>query len=52
MASLILKYRPTFKKNYLSPALDADYIEMSEPDSPQSPKQKYYLTQLSKERIK
>jgi len=48
MEGLTLKHRPTFKKNYLSPALDADYIEMTEPDSPKSPKQKYYLTQLGK----
>jgi Fic family protein len=48
MAGLELKHRPTFKKNYLSPALEFDYIEMTEPDSPKSPKQKYYLTQLGK----
>ena len=52
MQGLTLKHRPTFKKNYLSAALDASYIKMTEPDPPKSPKQKYYLTQLGENIIK
>ena len=41
---LELKHRPTFRKNYLNPALEAQLIEMTEPNSPKSPKQKYRLS--------
>ncbi|HEX2955377.1 MAG TPA: hypothetical protein VHO70_01020 [Chitinispirillaceae bacterium] len=37
--------RPTFRKNYLHPAIEANFIEMTEPESPRSPKQKYKLTE-------
>lgn len=41
MALLKLSHKPTFRKNYLLPALEQGYIEMFHPDSPRSPKQKY-----------
>ncbi len=41
MALLNLSHKPTFRKNYLLPALEHGYIEMFHPDSPRSPKQKY-----------
>jgi len=41
MALLKLSHKPTFRKNYLLPALEHGYIEMFHPDSPRSPKQKY-----------
>lgn len=41
MKALKLKHRPTFRKNYLNPALKAGLIEMTEPNSPRSPTQKY-----------
>ena len=41
MAALNFHSRDKFLKNYLSPALKAGLIEMTEPDSPKSPKQRY-----------
>ncbi len=48
MKQLGLKHRPTFRKNYLNPALQKNWIEMTQPDKPQSPTQKYRLTELGK----
>lgn len=36
-----LKHRPTFRENYLLPALKAGLIEMTIPDKPNSSRQKY-----------
>lgn len=41
MAKVGLSHKPTFRKNYLLPALKQDLIRMSHPDTPNSPKQKY-----------
>ena len=41
MRKLGLSHKPTFRKNYLNPALDEGIIEMQNPESPRSPKQKY-----------
>ena len=41
MAALNFHSRDKFLKNYLSPALKAGLVEMTDPDSPKSPKQKY-----------
>ncbi|MBM4152142.1 MAG: hypothetical protein FJ220_01290 [Kiritimatiellaceae bacterium] len=48
MGILKLSHRPTFRKNYLHPALEAGLIEMSLPNSPRSPTQKYFLTEKGK----
>lgn len=39
--SLDLKHRPTFRKNYLHPALEAGLIEMTLPKTPNARNQKY-----------
>ena len=44
MSELGLAHRPTFRKNYLHPALDAGLIEMTQPDTPRARNQKYRLT--------
>lgn len=44
MAKLGLSHRPTFRKNYLAPALRAELIERTLPESPRSPTQRYRLT--------
>nr|WP_073045378.1 Fic family protein [Dethiosulfatibacter aminovorans] len=36
-----IKHRPTFRKNYLLPAMEHGFIEMTIPDKPNSSKQKY-----------
>lgn len=41
---LRLKDRKGLSRRYLSPALEQGLIEMSQPDSPRSPTQKYRLT--------
>lgn len=41
MERIGLKHRPTFRKNYLLPAIENGYLEMTIPDKPNSSKQKY-----------
>lgn len=48
MKALGLVHRPTFRKNYLTPALEASWIERTQPDSPRSPTQRYRLTEKGK----
>jgi ATP-dependent DNA helicase RecG len=43
-----LKDRVSFSKNYLEPALSDGLVEMTQPDSPRSPAQKYRLTEKGK----
>ena len=49
MLSLNLKGRRNFLHNYLQPALENAIIEMTQPESPNSPTQKYRLTLKGKE---
>ncbi len=49
MQSLGLKHRPTFLYDYLKPALEQGFIEMTIPDKPNSNLQKYCLTILGKQ---
>jgi len=44
MALPDLKHRPTFRKNYLHPALEAGLIEMTIPQTPNTREQKYRKT--------
>ena len=44
MAALKLGGRRNFLERYLTPAIDAGLVEMTQPDSPRSPTQRYRLT--------
>jgi hypothetical protein len=44
MKVLDLTHKPTFRKNYLDPAIEGGWIERTQPDSPRSPTQRYRLT--------
>ncbi len=46
---LSLKDSKNFRNNYLKPALENGYIEMTDPLKPNNPNQKYRLTQKGKE---
>lgn len=46
---LQLKHRETFRDNYLIPAINEGYIEMTIPDKPNSSKQRYRLTEKGME---
>jgi len=48
MERLDLSHRPTFRKNYLNPALAQGVIEMTIPDKPNSRNQRYRRKQLDK----
>lgn len=54
MERLGLSHRTNFNENYLDPAFENGWIEMTIPDKPQSKKQRYRLTQaggVEKEKI-
>ena len=44
-----LAHREHFRKTYLLPALDAGFIEMTQPDKPNSRSQRYRLTAAGNE---
>lgn len=44
MKALGLSHRPTFRANYINPALNGGFIERTHPESPRSPAQRYRLT--------
>jgi len=48
MRMLGLRHRPTFLYDYMQPALNAGLVEMTQPESPRSPTQKYRLTAKGK----
>ena len=52
MQLLQLKHRPSFIQNYLNPALQQALVEMTQPDSPRSPTQKYRLTEQGRGLLK
>ncbi len=45
MQSLNLSHRPTLLYDYIKPAIEGGFVEMTQPDSPKSPSQKYRLTE-------
>ncbi len=48
MQTLGLAHRPTFRSSYLNPALEGNWIERTQPDSPRSPTQRYRLSAKGK----
>lgn len=48
MKVLDLNHKPHFNDKYIKPLLEQDLIEMTIPDKPKSPNQKYRLTQKGK----
>ena len=44
MAQLGLSHRPTFRNNYIRPAISAGLVEMTLPESPSARNQKYRIT--------
>ena len=52
MNALALKDRKYVTKDYLRPAVEAGVIEMTSPDKPRSPLQKYRLTAKGLETLK
>ncbi|GAB4088903.1 hypothetical protein GCM10028785_15720 [Hydrogenophaga soli] len=52
MGAMGLSHRPTFIQNYLQPALNTGWIEMTQPQSPNSPTQKYRLTASGSKQLK
>lgn len=51
MKAIGIKDRVTFKDYYLSPALKLGLVEMTQPNSPRSPTQKYRLTVKGREMV-
>lgn len=51
MGNLGMSHRGTFRKNYLDVALDMGLAEMTQPDSPRSPTQRYRLTARGKDAL-
>jgi len=52
MSAVGLAHKATFRANYLTPALEAGLIEMTQPDSPRSPSQKYLMTAMGRQRMR
>ena len=48
-ALLELRGRRNFRTHYLAPAIEAGLVEMTDPGSPNSPKQRYRLTDLGRQ---
>ena len=51
MEQMRLKDRKSFVKNYIDPCLQAGYIAMLYPETPNHPMQSYYLTQQGREAL-
>ena len=48
MELLSLKYRPTYRENYMKPAIKQGLIDLLYPDNLNHPEQKYFLAQKGK----
>ncbi len=49
MAEMDLSHRPSFRKNYLRPAMSSGFVEMTRPDAPRAKNQKYRLTRRGRD---
>jgi ATP-dependent DNA helicase RecG len=49
LQKLGLKHEDHFRDAYLIPALNSGLVEMTQPESPRSPTQKYRLTELGRQ---
>jgi ATP-dependent DNA helicase RecG len=49
--ALALKHRPTFRANYLRPAVNLGFVEMTLPEKPASRLQRYRLTDAGRARL-
>jgi len=45
MKALGLSHWPTFRSNYLNPAMEGGWLDRTQPDSPRSPTQRYRLSE-------
>lgn len=52
MGALDWKHRTKFRNKFIHPLLEAELIEMTIPDKPQSPNQQYVITEKGKELLK
>ena len=52
MEKLELSHKPTFRRNYLNPTLAQGDVGRTIPDKPNSPVQKYRLTEKGRQRIR
>lgn len=52
MNALGLTHRPTFRKNYLKKAIDGGWVELTQPETPRSPTQRYRLTDKGRRWLK
>lgn len=52
MKAIGLVHRPTFRKDYLQPAITQGFVEPLYPNQPNHPRQKYRLTELGKTWLK
>lgn len=49
MSALKLGGRRNFLEKYLTPAMETGLVEMTQPDSPRSPTQRYRLTERGRQ---
>lgn len=52
MDALEWKHRTKYRNKFIHPMLEAELIEMTIPDKPQSPNQQYVITEKGKELLK
>ena len=52
MTHLKLSHRPSFRKQYLHPLLENGLLAMTDPDSPNSPRQRYVTTPKGRKQLK